>query len=343
MRFPILLLIQHAILVVVAYDQTKNTSLLDLPNTNFDGLDEDFLKLTIQSAKLSSAIMRPNGTIEYPEAAVFLDEPDEAWLVKIENICFVAFRGTLESSPEDISQNTDLAIADDVCYNGECCSARQGYRDAVLRPLYREDLDASVRACVNSCSGGEAEEDCGLVLTGFSQGGSAAMIAAVTMRDMDPTTITFGQPTTMATPCAPLDTSKYFRFINTIVNRDVLRLKYDAAPFVEKITRVQHTGQALVLGANVGGVAGYQGRDAPDIGFLSWAPNFLQVHNIESYVDRLEALLTKGIFPISVKGFDSGSPCTIDSECRSPDTCLRGHCGTSFLRPLSKFRGRGGV
>jgi len=178
-------LIQHAILVVVAYDQTKNTSLLDLPNTNFDGLDEDFLKLTIQSAKLSSAIMRPNGTIEYPEAAVFLDEPDEAWLVKIENICFVAFRGTLESSPEDISQNTDLAIADDVCYNGECCSARQGYRDAVLRPLYREDLDASVRACVNSCSSGEAEEDCGLILTGFSQGGSAAMIAAVTMRDMD--------------------------------------------------------------------------------------------------------------------------------------------------------------
>ena len=61
----------------------------------FEGLNENFLRLTLQAARLSSDIMRPNTDRLYPDATIFMDGPDKTMVNKIDDICFVTFRGTV--------------------------------------------------------------------------------------------------------------------------------------------------------------------------------------------------------------------------------------------------------
>lgn len=275
--------------------------------------------------------------LEYPQAQTFVDEPDEAVVVKIDDICFGVFRGTLITSNADIAQNLNPGVADDVCYSGSCCPTRQGYRDAFLDVEYYNDFENAIRGCSRSCCRGTNCSEgtkCEVVFTGFSQGGSAAQVASVILRDLDPTTITFGQPPTMEAPCTALDTSKYYRFINTV--NSGTNLRYDAAPFVE-FAGARQSGVAFVLGENTGAIPSYEDFEAPDIAFPFWFPNFLQVHDMVPYTNRLIELLNQGAFPVPVDGFDTGHPCTLDSECQSTDLCNVGICtrqGGGFETPV---------
>ena len=107
-------------------------------------------------------------------------------------------------------------------------------------------------------------------------------------------------------------------------------LKYDAAPFVEVGQEVQ-TGHAIVLGADSDGVVHYKDRGAPDIPVFNFFRNFLVVHDIVLYTERLRLMLEKGKFPVSMNGFDTGHPCTLRSECASPNVCSSRRCGVPSL------------
>ena len=60
---------------------------LVVPET-FVEMDENFLRLSVKAGELSTAIMENKVGTEYPDAVRFIDEPDEALIVKIDSICF---------------------------------------------------------------------------------------------------------------------------------------------------------------------------------------------------------------------------------------------------------------
>lgn len=217
-------------------------------------------------------------------------EPDQALTVQTsDDHCFVAFRGT-SLTFDDWSQNLKLGTEDlciDVALGGtkECCTSRVGFYDAYNTP-YRNDVEEEVRKCAATC---QDKDDC-VVITGHSQGGAIAAVAAVFLADLNPYVITFGQPPTLDAPCDLLTTDRIFRYVNT--KQTSVGIAYDPVPMAPGLG-ADHFGNMIVLGDDPTGVA-FIGLDARD--FLKPYLNGIEAHfmtgngKYPGYADRIHSL-----------------------------------------------------
>jgi Lipase (class 3) len=186
----------------------------------------------------------------------------------------------------------------DICINiagtTECCTSRLGFYEA-YNTIYRKDVEDQVRQCASSC---KDKDDC-VVITGHSQGGAIAAVAAVFLAELNPYVITFGQPPTLDAPCDLLTTERIYRYVNT--KQTSLGIAYDPVPMAPGLG-ADHFGNMIVLGDDPTGVA-FIGLDAQD--FLQPYLNGIEAHYMTGngtypgYADRIIALtVPNATYPI---------------------------------------------
>jgi Lipase (class 3) len=297
---------------------------------------QELLQLTYKAIHLSNLAYDDDplsSTWDFPYEFIdaFNEEVDQAVLVKIEDYCMVAFRGTDLTSWYDMYQNVMLGNTP-VCdtNSGACCNAENGFYDAYNRG-YRNELENKIRFCSSQCkqdtTNTETVTKCPtVVLTGHSQGGSIATIAAIVLSDLSPIVITFGQPPTIDASCPLLDGNSIYRFVNSRIGRR--GTTYDPVPYLPY--RASQYGHQIMLGDDTTRVA-YIGQ-SPGIEFQPWdSENFFETHRLTSnsvgYLDRIDSLVTANanaaVIPSS--GFQDGSACTNGSECDS-EICFVERC-----------------
>lgn len=264
-------------------------------------LSEAVMKLTKEAARLSILAyeeVAPNDTIthDYEAFGYYDDEPDQALTAKTsDGYCYVAFRGT-SLTFEDWSQNIEIGNIE-VCNAGKakgnnraCCTSRVGFYDA-YDTQYRANVEASVRECAKSCPN---RDEC-VILTGHSQGGAVAAVAALFLADLNPTVITFGQPPTVNAPCGLLTSDRIYRFVNT--KQTQVGIAYDPVPMAPGLG-ADHFGNMIILSDDPTGVA-FIGLDANE--YFHPFLNGVEAHMMRAgtgngttfpgYADRIDALM----------------------------------------------------
>jgi pimeloyl-ACP methyl ester carboxylesterase len=290
---------------------------------------EEFLLLTQKAVHLSDLAYASDPASAFPffsydTIQVFQDNVDQAVLVSFEGYCMVAFRGTDISSWGDIVQNLRTGN-DQVCVNSQCCNAERGFYDAYHQnnPV---DLENAIRDCAAKCNGSSCPS---VVLTGHSQGGAIAVIAAMYVSDLLPQLITFGQPATLDMPCALVNSDRTVRFENSRVGKR--GTTYDPVPYLPY--QAHHFGNQIMLGEDSTGVA-FIGQDT-DIEFDPWdAENFFASHRLTSnvgYMTRIDALVdaNRDVPIIRSTGFVNGMVCSQSVECDSK-SCSNERCVPSY-------------
>jgi hypothetical protein len=223
------------------------------------------------------------------------------------------------------SQNLKLGT-EDVCDDEGhvCCSTRTGFFEAYNTP-YKEESEAELRKCAAKC---ESPDEC-VVLTGHSQGGAIAAVAALYFADLNPYVITFGQPATIDAPCPMITSERWYRWVNTKdLNALARGIVYDPVPFAPGLGADNFGHMILLGGADSSGVA-YIGLDAQDAFGISAAG--IDAHNMRAaegslfpgYLDRIDAIMEayakNGTYPIRTNGYLAGSLCSADTECETGD------------------------
>jgi pimeloyl-ACP methyl ester carboxylesterase len=321
---------------ISASSAKSNSSLVDA-NVTVTGdeyygsfsMTQEFLLLTQKAAHLSDLAYASDPVSTFPffsydTIQVFQDDVDQAVLVSFEGYCMVAFRGTDISSWDDIVQNLKTGN-EPVCINGQCCNAERGFYDAYHQNNHVE-LENAIRDCAAQCNGSICPS---VVLTGHSQGGAIAAIAAIYVADLLPQLITFGQPPTLDMPCPLVNSDRTVRFENSRVGRR--GTTYDPVPYLPYQAR--HFGNQIMLGEDATGVA-FIGQDT-DIEFNPWdAENFFASHRLTSnvgYMTRIDSLVdaNRNVPIIRTKGFVDGMVCSQNVECDSK-SCSNERCVPSY-------------
>jgi Lipase (class 3) len=322
-------------------ETSNSANELEVASASFT-FSQELLQLTHKAILLSNLsyeddpISSAANSFSYSSIDVYNEEVDQAILVKVDDYCLVAFRGTDLSSWYDMYQNVMVGNSP-VCdaSSGTCCNAVHGFYDAYDRG-YRTELEDSIRFCSNQCevtstNASETITKCPtVVLTGHSQGGSIATIASIALSDLSPVVITFGQPPTIDASCPILDGSRnrIFRFVNSRIGRR--GTTYDPVPYLPY--RASQYGHQIMLGDDTTRVA-YIGQTT-GVEFEPWdSENFFATHRLSSesvgYLDRIDLLVSANtnaaVIPSS--GFQDGSACTQGSECDSKicyvERCVR--------------------
>jgi len=286
---------------------------------------------------------------------VWIDEPDKAIVARVGNLCFGIFRATTPTR-EDWEQNFN-SNENSICTTATllledneeaCCTSREGFSNAYTNPEYRQDFETELRSCAvassTAANTSNSNSNNQVILTGHSQGGGIAMVASVFLADLHPSTITFAQPAVIDDPCHVIDSSRTYRFVNTLLNNQD-KLVYDLVPFIYAFGNTNdQQGHMFLLGpanddndANPPSttstaiqVAYYPDNEVPSIGSTDWSFVQLQkVHSIQSYLFKLKLLLYQSrdaktrtdssVLPTD--GWTIGSKCTLDSQCISPHIC----------------------
>ena len=193
-------------------------------------LSKEIMDLVLTAAKLSKlayAEEEPSDseTVDYSAFGYYDAEPDQALTAKTKDgYCFVSFRGT-SMTWEDWKQNLDMGTKE-ICVNidaavEKCCTSRKGFYEA-YNTDYRAEVEKAVRDCAETC---DDKDEC-VVITGHSQGGAIAAVAALYLADLNPYIITFGQPVTLDAPCDLITSDRMYRFVNT-KETDTIGIAYD--------------------------------------------------------------------------------------------------------------------
>jgi len=272
----------------------------------------------------------------------FNSEPDQALVARRDGVCFGAFRGTTRTW-SDWRQNF-LIGKQQVCVGGGCCSVHQGWDDA-YNADFRVEFEEAIRDCARDCDP-DRQDDC-VVLTGHSQGAAIAAVAALYLSDLDPTVVTFGQPSAIEEGCGLVNSDRWYRYINTKSSKTfTFGVVYDPVCFVGGYS---HYGHAILLSDDPTGVA-YLGLDSNDY-FGPPNVNGFQSHRMRAqegagqfpgYLDRIENIMRlyhnsdSYRYPIRTTGYATGSLCTEDAECESRN-CDRENT-FSFERCAAKQR-----
>lgn len=277
-------------------------------------LNEKIMKLAKTSAELSALAYEEDPPGDgFQDFGFYDEEPDQALMAKKDGYCFGAFRGTTMTWI-DWQQNIRFG-KEDVCSEKTCCQTRTGFYDAYDTD-YKKAFESSIRKCAATC---DNPDEC-VVLTGHSQGGAIAAVAALFLADLNPYVMTFGQPHTIESPCELVSSQRWFRFINTKDSGKV-GLTYDPVSFVPGLG-ADSFGHMLLLSTDSSGVA-YIGLDAQDAfgplnvgGFEAHSMKGTPTH--PGYLDRLEHILGNvTTYPIRTTGYADGSLCTESKECES--------------------------
>lgn len=287
-------------------------------------LSESMMKLTRDSAYLSTQVYNPSpNSTGFDTFDTYVDEPYEAILATKNGYCMVAFRGTTISI-DDWYDNLQPG-SEEVCNENEdtCCDVRKGFQAAYVAPDYKHSLEYAIRKCVSQCKN---EDEC-LVLTGHSQGGAVASVAAIVFEYFEPYVVTFGQPPSVEADCPIITPDRWYRYVNTVdppTDQRQIGIAYDPIPFSPDMGDIVY-GQFIILNDDEQDVA-YIGLDSTK----SFTP--LDVDGVKShamvgtaefpgYLDRIDALIANAeSYPIPANGFKAPNFCTDDVECDSK-TC----------------------
>jgi pimeloyl-ACP methyl ester carboxylesterase len=287
-------------------------------------LNEKIMKLSKIAADLSVLAYAEDPPNEaYDTFGFFDDEPDQALVAKKLGYCFAAFRGTTLTA-DDWRQNFKLGN-EDVCKgktgDEQCCSTRTGYFQA-YNTAYKDDMEAAIRACAKDCLN---PDEC-VVLTGHSQGGAVAAVAALYLSDLNPYVITFGQPPTVDQPCPLITSERYYRYVNSkdSVAGRVHGISYDPVPFTPGLG-TDSFGHMILLSSDTSGVA-YIGLDAQE--FFGPLDLKAEAHSMggvadtpPGYLDRIKAIMHAHSkdqpYPVRTSGYVAGTLCSEGKECES--------------------------
>ena len=179
---------------------------------------------------------------------------------------------------------------------------------------YRDKMEQSLRECAKDCIN---KDEC-VVLTGHSQGGAIAAVAAVYLADLNPLVFTFGQPPTIDLPCPVITSERWYRFINTkSVEQGVIGITYDPIPFAPSMG-IDSWGHMIILSDDKSHVA-YIGLDAQDTfgplnvkGFEAHSMIHANGTTFPGYLDRIETIMKayeNRTYPIVSTGFVATSLC----------------------------------
>lgn len=281
-------------------------------------LNEKTMDLSETSAFLSSQayLPEPNST-GFDVMKNFLEEPDQALVAEKNGYCFVAFRGTTLTM-SDWMQNFEVGKKS-VCSSDKevCCNVRKGFFDAYQSPTYVTDLESTVNDCVKRCPN---PDEC-LVLTGHSQGGAVAAVAAIHFSAENPYVITFGEPPSVNPGCKLVSASRWYRYVNSIRSETagIYGISYDPVPFAPGLGTIVY-GQMIILGADHQHVA-YIGMNSTK----SFSPvnvkgavahSMIGTERYPGYLDRIHTLVAEAkTYPIPVNGWSAPNYCTEDDEC----------------------------
>jgi hypothetical protein len=269
---------------------------------------------------------------------------DAVYLTNFDNrYCMVVFRGTesnlLQNSTvtEDWLSNIDMQA---FAIPNSSCQVHQGYYKAHHNFEYKEQIEQFLQQCQLNCP------NCEVVLTGHSQGGSIATIAAIDLLQqqqqyqstIDPYVITFGSPQGLGGGClslvndlSPSGTCRWYHYIMSIVGN--FGLTYDIVPMLyptllqgmaeyakHKSNGFAFVGHELLLSnQNVDSLV-YIGKDTHQFGM----PYSGLAHDYSWYSGVLQDMVEKSTSTggnndnvIPTTGFLVGSLCNRNEECLS--------------------------
>jgi len=287
-------------------------------------LSEKIMGLSKDCAVLSAEAYKPSpNSTGFDTLINFLDEPDQALLATKDGYCYLAFRGTTLTT-QDWYQNIKLGDGSACNQSGkECCTVRIGFQEAYSEPTFKSDLEKAVNGCVAKCKN---KDEC-LVITGHSQGGAVASVAAIVFETYNPRVITFGEPNSVDPRCKIISSQRWFRYVNTVESlTGRFGIAYDPIPFAPGFGTVVF-GQFIILGADTHDVA-YIGLDSTKsfspLNMKGGTAHFMKgTERRPGYLDRINTLIDNAkSYPISTKGFLSPNYCSDGSECES-NICAR--------------------
>ena len=254
--------------------------------------------------KLNEAL-RTENLSEFPTAKLYIDGSDAALFYQDATHCFAAFDSTTASDIMDWLKNIDPTVGRICALDNasDCCSARKGFKAAYSHPSYKTNLENDVLTCMN-----EGKE---VVLTGHSAGGATAAVAAVALRETNPTIITFGQPASIVGDCPVINEDKYYRFVNTDVNQRN-NLDYDPVPSLTFTIGSLQLGNLFLVCDDVNNVVHFGSGNTPSI--INWGFD-PEAHEAPRYLARLVKYQGKG--DLGTNGWATGFACNLDEECDS--------------------------
>lgn len=276
---------------------------------------------------------------DYDEIEFFNDEPDQAIVAKKEGRCYLAFRGSIQTI-DDWLQNAglgDATIYKDNIDTGnieDSCEVRGGFADFLsTAPVARGRAD--LQKCVDTC---EDPNDC-LVLTGHSQGGATATVAAVTLHSLNPILVTFGQPPTMDPGCPYIANDRFYRYVNWIQEPgDKQDIGFDLVVYAPNwVSGSEHYGFNILVGEDPTSV--YLGGFGNDIEFFpDIGDNKVLAHTVSganySYQERINNLYAN-LPDIGVSGSVPGTVC----EDAYMELCESKSCVESVCIPVGGVEG----
>lgn len=249
----------------------------------------------------------------------------------VDGYCFAVFRGlkqqsSFEALVEEIQQNLDHEDIEICSDDGVCCSVNEGaFNDYNF--TYRSDLENDLRECANSCSD---PDQCLVVLTGHSQGGSIANVAGLLLNDLNPVVITFGQSPVISEPpveeeaCKLVDSDRWFRYV--LSKEGDTGLLYDPLPMTADIVEFLFHGGEDVYGYFYGHTMFLSASDDSGVAYFGiddqgqrgdWDLSF-ESHHHDSYAQVVRALSAHG--SVRFTGYKDGAICRHNEECDS-DSC----------------------
>lgn len=294
-------------------DCPATNDLIRNPNTL---LDETFLRKAYISEYLSGKIAYDRHLIEdleqYQQIYEYFyawddGEDDVAVVVKIEDVCYGAFRGTDPSNLRDlIIQNLDPGAGEILSSN---CFVRAGYHQAYFTD-YRADFESKLQTCIDSCDG----ESCEVIFTGGSQGAGPAVVAAVVYQDINPLVITWGGVKVLyrlspydETFCEAVKPQNHYRMILTDETIGLIDLiPHQWAFFAD------HIGHCILY-------------DDDDLNYLGFNPRIdrsifrynIAVHTPLNYNFQTRLMYEDACLPCPAQGWIDGHWCSVDGECES--------------------------
>ena len=332
-------------------------------------LDETVYDLSLQAHHLSNLVYEwpiPNTTSFTASYSNYTMEilgswrsknlVDQALVGKSNGRCFGIFRGTLGISSDPVAIKDWISNFTPLdggttgkawsCGGCGCCEGRANFV-ATLYNEFWEEFRETLLSCAQSCSD---PNDC-VVLGGHSQGGAIATIAANYFANLDPWVFTFGQPLAMFKPCPYLKKLRIYRYINTYYDASRGYLRHDPVTMLPGLGS-DPFGHTIFLGNEPSAVATKPGLDTDYpfdnlvslFGLNSPIGDAVNAHSMvgsQSYFENLDNLhkyltmFQNNNFPISLDGWNSGSPCLFDEQCKSND-CRTPTLGLKcFIDPLT--------
>jgi hypothetical protein len=267
--------------------------------------------------------------------------------------CMAVFRGTQpelwkSGGRDDWVSNMDLRESI-IQFQGQTCHVHRGYHEAYVNFEYRDEIEDYLQNCQQTC-----QDECDVILTGHSQGGTIAIMAAMEiMKQQQQTTsvppfvVTLGAPQGLGTGCRGFLTELgnhyggihiscgWFHYIMSTTG--TFGLTYDAVPMVfphllnglaayakakndHGITHDEgfaFLGHELLVTTQQVDSLLYIGLDQHRFGM----PYSAQAHwdwlYKEVLVDMLEATASATMSSLPTNGFAPRSMCNINEECSS--------------------------